>query len=70
MDAARRSTTQLRSIPPVTDLTIDEAAARLHCSRRQLFRLLNAKVIPSTKVGRRRIIDSRDVDDYLAAVRT
>jgi excisionase family DNA binding protein len=61
---------QLRAVRPSSDLTVDEAAARLHCSRRQMFRLLSANVIPSVKIGRHRMINSRHVDQYLAALRS
>jgi excisionase family DNA binding protein len=50
-------------------LSVDEAAARLHCSRRQVFRLLGDRVLPSVKVGRTRRVAASDVDAYLDRLR-
>jgi excisionase family DNA binding protein len=70
MDMRGRNVTPLRAVPASVDLTIDETAALLHCSYRTVLRLLSARVIPSVKIGRRRMIRSADVDAYLESLRT
>lgn len=50
-------------------LTVEQAADRLGCSRRTVFRLLNARAIASIKVGRRRHLAATDVDRYIDQLR-
>ena len=69
MDAPGHNVTRLRAVAPPADLTIDEVAARLHCSRRTVHRLLASKAFPSIKIGRHRMVNAADVDAYVERLR-
>jgi excisionase family DNA binding protein len=46
-------------------LTVLEAAALMRCGRTRVFGLLRDGDLPSTKVGRARLIPRRAIDEYL-----
>lgn len=68
---ARRHLTALPDTQGGADLlTVDAAAAELHCSRRTIFRLTGSGDLASIKVGRSRLIAREDLDRYINALRT
>lgn len=52
-------------VPDSDMLTALEAAALLRCGRTTVFRLMHDGDLPSTKVGRARLVPKRAVIDYL-----
>jgi excisionase family DNA binding protein len=59
-------TERLRSVPHADALlTVDEIAEALHCSRTTVFGLLRDGAFPSTKIGRRRVVRSADLEQYV-----
>lgn len=47
--------------------TPDEAAAYLHCSRDNVYRIVRQKEIASFRVGRRIFIRKQQLDEWIAA---
>lgn len=69
MDAPGHNVTPLRVVQTPDELTIEQTADRLHCSYRQVLRLLAAGAFPSVKIGRHRRINAADVDAYVDHLR-
>jgi excisionase family DNA binding protein len=56
-------------VTPPTLLSIEEVARRLRVSRRTVERLIASGQVRTVAIGRRRLIEAKEVDAYVAANR-
>jgi len=55
-----------RPLRPPLSVSVEEAASLLGVSRTKMFTLLDAAQIPSVKVGSRRLVPRRALDEFMA----
>jgi excisionase family DNA binding protein len=68
-----RQATSKPTPQPISSLTprlvrISEAAHYLSCSYHHMEDLIRSKTIPSAMLGKRRVVDIRDLDEYAESV--